>query len=65
MSQALDTTIHASLQVTTNLLADFVHQPYLSEKLAIAFGNSFDTNKGISILKSLVDSEFNNLPRFK
>ena len=57
MSQYTKTILEDSIEYTQNLLLDYLNQPKVSQDLSVAFGDTFDRDAGISILRSLNEQD--------
>ncbi|AFZ36389.1 polymorphic outer membrane protein [Stanieria cyanosphaera PCC 7437] len=54
-----------SLDLTKQYLTDFVNYPELNQDLVLTFGEGFDRSQCLSLLQSLIDSNFRTLPQLK
>jgi predicted outer membrane repeat protein len=54
-----------SLALTKEYLTDFVNQPEFNQELVLSFGEGFDRTQSLSLLQSLIDSNFSQLPQLE
>ena len=65
MSQSARLVLQQSVEYTQNLLLDYLDRPDISEDLSVAFGDTFSTDTGISLLRSLSEGNLDSLPQIE
>ena len=55
MSEYTKTILKDSIEYSQQLLVDYLNQPEVNRDLSVAFGDTFDSDAGISLLRSLVE----------
>ena len=61
VNSLFDSVLQQSLQTTKDYLDDFVSSSDVENDLAIAFGDSFDRQQGLSVIESLVANNLDSL----
>ena len=65
MSQYTKAILDNSIEYSQDLLLDYLNQSEVSQDLSIAFGDTFDREAGISLLRSLNESDPEGLPQIE
>ena len=65
MSQYTKAILDNSIEYSQDLLLDYLNQSEVSQDLSIAFGETFDREAGISLLRSLNESDPEGLPQIE
>ena len=65
MSQYTKAILDKSIEYSQDLLLDYLNQSEVSQDLSIAFGDTFDREAGISLLRSLNESDPEGLPQIE
>ena len=65
MSQYTKAILDKSIEYSQDLLLDYLNQLEVSQDLSIAFGDTFDREAGISLLRSLNESDPEGLPQIE
>ena len=63
MSQYTKTILEDSIEYSQHLLLDYLNQPEISEDLSVAFGDTFNPEAGVALLRSLSKSNSARLPQ--
>ena len=65
MNQYTKAILEDSIEYSQDLLLDYLNQSEVSQDLSLAFGDSFDLETGISLLRSLNESDPEGLPQIE